>query len=156
MPIKRVHIYDLDGTIIDSSHRYRAINGRIDLQFWRDNEHLAYSDSLLPLANQYWRDIADTECFTIIATARVLSEPDNRFIRDFLGIPNRIISRKIDDNQSGAMLKIKGIIGLFNLHVFKRAEIKVFEDNIQYLKSICDALMAYNVHGVYVPSIQGH
>ena len=39
--ITRVAIYDMDGTIVDSSHRYRTIideNGeRIDLDYLREN-----------------------------------------------------------------------------------------------------------------------
>ena len=39
--IKRFAIYDMDGTIVDSSHRYRTQitpqGEKIDLQFWRDH-----------------------------------------------------------------------------------------------------------------------
>ena len=63
--INRVSIYDMDGTIVCSLHRYRTIvddNGeRIDLQYWRENEYRAGDDSLLPLANQYRMDLKDEE-----------------------------------------------------------------------------------------------
>ena len=90
MAIKRIRIYDMDGTIVCSLHRYRTItdsNGeRIDLDYWRENEHRALDDSLLPLAEQYRQDLADPETYTIIATARVLGKPDLEFIRDTLEI----------------------------------------------------------------------
>lgn len=151
----RVSIYDLDGTIVNSLHRYRAIeNCRIDLDYWRKNEYKAYSDTLLPLADQYKADIKDPECYTIIATARILKDPDNRFIKDKLGIPNYIISRKEGDNQSGATLKIKGLQKLFNLKQFKKADAVFYEDNKSYLNAVCNHF--YNIKGVHVPSEQGH
>ena len=70
--IKKVSIYDMDGTIVCSLHRYRTIvdeNGeRIDLNYWRENQDLALNDSLLPLAEQYKKDLKDESCYVIIAT----------------------------------------------------------------------------------------
>lgn len=154
MAIKRVQIYDMDGTIVCSLHRYRTIDGaRIDLQYWRDNSDLAYSDSLLPLAEQYKADLLDEETFVIIATARVMGEEDWRFVRDILGQPDYFIHRKPDDNRSGGLLKIKGLQKFFNLKPFKNAEITFYEDNATYLKTVCDH---FGIRGVYVPSKQGH
>lgn len=155
--IKRVAIYDMDGTIVDSSHRYRTIiddNGeRIDLDYWRENEYRALDDKLLPLAEQYKRDLADENCFVIIATARVMHEPDWQFVREVLGEPDYFISRKDGDTQSGKTLKINGLARFFNLLNFKNAEFVFYEDNIQYLKAVCDR---FNIRGVYIPSVQGH
>ena len=154
MAIKRVQIYDMDGTIVCSLHRYRTIDGaRIDLQYWRDNSDLAYSDSLLPLAEQYKADLLDEETFVIIATARVMGDEDWRFVRDILGQPDYFIHRKPDDTRSGGLLKIKGLQKFFNLKPFKNAEITFYEDNATYLKTVCDH---FGIRGVYVPSRQGH
>ena len=150
MPIKRVQIYDMDGTIVCSLHRYKTINGaRIDLQHWRDNSHLAMEDSLLPMAEQYKADLQDENCFVIIATARVMGEKDWQFVTDILGMPDYFIHRKPEDTRSGGLLKIKGLQKFFNLKPFKGAEITFYEDNIQYLKTVCDH---FNIRGVYVPS----
>ena len=96
--ISRVAIYDMDGTIVDSSHRYRTIidaNGeRIDLDYWRENQFRAMDDSLLPMFEQYRVDLADDNCYVIIATARVMNEPDWQFVREVLGEPDYFISRK--------------------------------------------------------------
>jgi hydroxymethylpyrimidine pyrophosphatase-like HAD family hydrolase len=155
--ITRVSIYDMDGTIVDSLHRYRTIvdaNGeRIDLDFWRQNEYRAMDDSLLPLAEQYKRDLRDENCFVIIATARVLRSADNQFITDILGEPDYIISRNDGSTISGGSLKINGLAKFFNLVNFKDAEFTFYEDNISYLKAVCDR---FNIRGVYVPSKQGH
>lgn len=152
--MKRIVIYDMDGTLVCSLHRYRVINGKIDLQHWRDNEPLCYLDSLLPLVTQYHADIADNECYTIIATARELKQPDYDFIKNVLGQPDKIIGRKIGDNRSGGLLKILGLKKLFALKQFQGVDNRVFyEDNTAYLKSVCDY---FNIRGVYIPSQQGH
>ena len=155
--ITKVSIYDMDGTIVDSLHRYRTIIGdtgeRIDLDYWRENEYRALDDSLLPLAEQYKTDLRNENCFVIIATARVLHSADNQFIAEILGEPDYIISRKDGDNVSGATLKIAGLAKFFNLLNFKDAEFTFYEDNITYLKAVCDR---FDIRGVYVPSKQGH
>lgn len=155
--IKRVSIYDMDGTIVCSLHRYRTIiddNGeRIDLGYWRENEYRAMGDSLLPLAEQYKNDLRDPNCYVIIATARVLRSADNTFIRDILGEPDYIISRIDGDTISGGLLKINGLAKFFNLNNFKDAEFTFYEDNVNYLKAVCDR---FNIRGVYIPSKQGH
>jgi hypothetical protein len=157
MPLKRVQVYDMDGTIVDSTHRYRTVmkDGKeaIDLEYWRANEFRAYDDDLLPLADQYKRDLADPDCYVIIATARVLNAPDMAFIRDKLGMPDYIVSRKNGDNISGGKLKVKGLKKFFNLPAFKRAAWCFYEDNLTYLSYVCDALC---IEGVFVQSNQGH
>ena len=155
--IKRVSIYDMDGTIVCSLHRYRTIvddsGERIDLNYWRENEYRAMDDSLLPLAFDYKRDLQDENCFVIIATARVLRDADNTFIRDILGEPDYIISRADGDTTSGGTLKINGLAKFFNLKPFRDAEFTFYEDNTSYLKAVCDR---FGIRGVYVPSKQGH
>ena len=153
--MKKVAIYDMDGTIVCSLHRYRTIDNKIDLQYWRDNEYLAGNDSLLPLAEQYKKDLADNDTFVIIATARVLHDADREFINNVLGKPNHIISRKNGDNRSGGLLKILGLNKLFSLKQFAAAKKNAifYEDNTSYLKAVCDY---FNITGVYIPSKQGH
>jgi phosphoglycolate phosphatase-like HAD superfamily hydrolase len=155
--ITKVSIYDMDGTIVDSLHRYRTViddNGeRIDLDYWRENEYRALDDSLLPLAEQYKTDLRNENCFVIIATARVLRAADNQFISEILGEPDYIISRKDGDTISGGKLKIAGLAKFFNLLNFKDAEFTFYEDNITYLKAVCDR---FDIRGVYIPSKQGH
>ena len=152
-----MHIYDMDGTIVDSSHRYRTIvdsaGERIDLDYWRENEYRAMHDQLLPLAEQYKRDLLDPHCYVVIATARVMHEPDWQFVHERLGMPDYFISRPEDSSISGKLLKINGLTKFFNLVNFRGADVVFFEDNIQYLKAVCDR---FNIRGVYIPSVQGH
>ena len=155
--IKHVAIYDMDGTIVDSSHRYRTIvdekGTRIDLDFWRENQFRAMEDSLLPMAEQYAKDLANPETYVIIATARVMNAPDWQFVADVLGEPDYFISRNEGDSQSGKTLKINGLAKFFNLKNFQDAEFVFYEDNVDYLKAVCDR---FGIRGVYIPSVQGH
>lgn len=158
MAIRRISIYDMDGTIVDSSHRYRTIMGsdgkvRIDLAHWRENQPLAMLDKLLPMAKQYRADLRDPECYVIIATARVMNEPDWQYVREILGEPNYFICRKEGDSRGGAILKILGLTKFFNLKNFRTARATFYEDNASYLKEVCDH---FGIGGVYVPSNQGH
>ncbi len=158
MAIKKISIYDMDGTLVDSSHRYRTVteNGvtRIDLAHWRENQPLAMKDTLLPLAAQYRADLADPECYVIIATARVMNAPDWQFVKEILGEPDYFICRKGDnDARGGAAMKISGLTKFFNLRNFRNATATFYEDNTSYLKKVCDH---FNIRGVYVPSNQGH
>jgi hypothetical protein len=154
--ITRVSIYDMDGTIVDSSHRYRTIvdekGTRIDLDYWRQNEYRAGDDSLLPLHRQYLADIADPNCYVIIATARVMNQPDWDFVESKLGLPDYFISRPKDSTVSGRVLKINGLAKFFNLINFRDAEFVFYEDNVDYLKAVCDR---FQIRGVYIPSNQG-
>jgi hypothetical protein len=147
----------MDGTIVDSSHRYRSIteNGitRIDLRYWRANEYRAMDDGLLPLANQYMRDLANDSVYVIIATARVMSDIDHYFVDQVLGQPDYLISRNPKVNIGGAQLKINGLQKFFNLKQFRKADAVFYEDNVQYLKKVCDH---FGIPGVYIPSKQGH
>ena len=152
--MKRIAIYDMDGTVVCSLHRYRTIDNKIDLDYWRENEPLAMQDSLLPLSGQYKLDLQDTNCYVIIATARVLNNPDLQFINEILGMPDYIISRKSGDNRSGGLLKVLGLKKLFSLKQFHNIkDIVFYEDNVSYLKAVCDY---FNIRGVYIPSKQGH
>jgi hydroxymethylpyrimidine pyrophosphatase-like HAD family hydrolase len=152
--LKKVVIYDMDGCLVNSLHRYRSVNGKIDLQYWLDNEHKAYQDSLLPLVEKYQAELLDPECYVIIATARVMNTPDQQFLINILGVPDKLISRNgRDDHRKGADLKIAGLRFLNQLKQFKDLDKHFFEDNAEYLKPVCDFLQC---KGTYIPSKQGH
>lgn len=161
--IKAIHVYDIDGVLVDSSHRYRTMireDGKevIDLQHWREHDKPEFieKDSLLPMAEQYKSDLKNPEIYVIIATARLCSANDANYhyIEQVLGLPDKFAHRKESDgNTSGAVLKIKAIRPLLNLKQFKNVMIHVFEDNIDYLKKMVDTLGGI---GHYIPSKQGH
>lgn len=154
--IKEIHVYDMDGCIVDSSHRYRTMpcGTRIDLQYWLDNEYRAMQDTLLPLAKQFQEQLKNPEIYVIIATARVLNAPDWEFIKTVLGMPNKVISRKgRNDWRSGTDLKAPPLKQLFSLKQFKNAKKWFYEDNKTYLKGVCELT---GMTPVFIPSQQGH
>lgn len=146
----------MDGTIVCSLHRFKTTEqGKIDLQYWIDNctpEKIA-KDKLLPLAEQYKAHLQDENVYTVIATARVLEAADMEYIKNVLGMPNKIVSRNgRKDSRKGADMKIAGLRFLKNLKQFKNATLHFYEDNKDYLYPVADALDAIP-H--YIPSKQG-
>ena len=153
MSIKKIEVFDMDGVLVCSMHRFKTLeNGKIDLDYWRANEYRAGDDTLLPMAAYYQECLSNPEIFVVIATARVLNDPDDVFIRDILGAPDFIISRGKNDTRKGAELKIKGLKKFFNLKPFKNAVVTMYEDNAPQLAAICDY---FKIKGVYIPSAQG-
>lgn len=76
-------IFDLDGTVICSKHRYTALpDGGIDLPAWiRDStRENCFKDSLLPAVRTMRRDFK-AGCRVIICTSRVMSEWDFDFLK---------------------------------------------------------------------------
>lgn len=131
--ISRIHIYDLDGTVIDSDHRYRNLpNGSIDLPYWIENstpEKVAM-DSLMPLAAQYIRDLLDPSTYVVVATARLMAESDLIFLANKLGMPDYMISRRDrTDERKDYVLKVSGLRKLFNLKQFRDTAKKFWDDN---------------------------
>lgn len=156
--IKEIHVYDLDGTVISSSHRYRTIPGeaRIDLNHWREHDKPEFiaKDSLLPHAAQYKADLKNPEILVVIATARAAIPGDAnwQFVEKKLGLPDFFIHRQgVDDTRKGAKLKIDGLMPIINKYA--GAIVHFWEDNQDYLNEVCEATGAIP-H--YVPSTQGY
>lgn len=135
--VTKVHFWDIDGTLVDSSHRYRDLPcGKIDLEYWKANcvPEQIDKDTLLPLAKQYKKDLQDNSTAVIIATARLLQASDYEYIEKYLGNPHAIISR-LSDGAKDHELKECGILRLFNEYK-KLAEAsikKLFDDKLSNL-----------------------
>ena len=157
--IKQIHIYDIDGTLVDSTHRYRTITKpdgslAIDFPHWVANRHTAMQDKLLPLAEQYQAQLKDPSIYVIAATARMMVAEETKHIKEVLGWPDFMISRKNGDMRSGALLKVLGLNRLFSLKQFAIITARYFyEDNQDYLDAVCKA---HNCQPVFVPSKQGY
>ena len=108
-------IWDLDGTVIDSSHRYSTLaNGDIDLPRWiADNtrENIE-QDKLLPLARLMRSNYRQGDT-VIICTARVLGVYDHCFLADHGIKAQFILSRAIGDNRGDAEMKRQKLLALF-------------------------------------------
>lgn len=100
-------IFDLDGTVIDSTHRQASHpDGTLDLEHWVENSTpaLIERDTLLPLADVMRAAIMRGDD-VIICTARVLAEADLDFLeRRGLYVPD-ILSRPEGCNWPDPVLK---------------------------------------------------
>ena len=145
---KQIHIFDMDGTIVDSTHRYRIdpTTGKIDLPFWIEHdkpEFIAKDKPKGALAEIYREMIVDPEIYVVIATARVMKKADYNWLEKNLGLPNKIISRNgRNDNRKGAKMKIDGLRYLKNLKQFVNIPKWFYEDNLDYLYPVANFLGA--------------
>jgi hypothetical protein len=102
-------IYDLDHTVIDSSHRQATLaDGSLDLAHWIENntpEKIA-RDSLLPLAKEM-RENFKRGAEIVVCTARVLQDADYEFLRDHGLHAHAILSRPMGDSTPDWLLKDK-------------------------------------------------
>ena len=103
------YIFDLDHTVIDSSHRQLTrADGSLDLEHWIENctREKIFGDSLLPLAKEMQTLIAKNRS-VIVCTARVLSVYDYEFLAAHGLDADVILSRPIGDRTSDHLLKEK-------------------------------------------------
>jgi len=102
------YIFDLDHTIIDSSHRQLTkADGSLDLAHWIENntpEKIA-ADTELPLAN-HWRAVQnDAHCSVIVCTARVIGAADLAWLDSHGLYADAVLSRAMGDSSPDWLLK---------------------------------------------------
>ena len=104
-------IYDLDHTVIDSSHRQATLpNGDLDLDHWREHSTpaLIARDRLLPLA-QHWKTQRERGAEIVVCTARVMGAADYEYLR-VNGLEwDAMLSRREGDTTSDAILKERAL-----------------------------------------------
>lgn len=104
----KTFIFDLDHTVIDSSHRQITLaDGSLDLNNWIENctKEKIMADKLLPLAN-HWRDVSrGSNNSVIVCTARVMGEHDHAFLESHGLKADAILSRAMGDCSGDADLK---------------------------------------------------
>ena len=104
-------IYDLDHTVIDSSHRAATLpDGSINLDHWREHStpELIARDRLLPLA-KHWRISRARGAEIVVCTARVMGEADYQYLADNGLQWDGMICRTEGDTSSDAILKERGL-----------------------------------------------
>ena len=126
-----IYIFDLDGTVIDSSHRFSGTaEGKLDLAKWIENSTRKniFKDSLLPLAD-FMKALIKADKNVWICTARNMKKADFDFLA-FHGLNAKIIlSRKEGDFRNDHDLKTAKLKRLFNLKQFQGMEKIMFDDN---------------------------
>jgi len=128
--VKNISIFDMDGTIIDSSHRQATKpDGTLNLAAWIENatpEKIS-KDIVLPLAQQI-RKRQKAGDYVLICTARQMSFADFEFLQDNGICPDKIISRPLGNMEADGSLKAKQLSKLFNLKQFAKASKIMFDD----------------------------
>jgi hypothetical protein len=153
-----VVVFDLDMTLIDSSHRHASNpDGSIDLAHWFQNatpEKIA-KDTLLPLARLVPRYYAAGHKI-VLCTARCLQTADHKFLADhakelphhaLFGRPGYFVTPDmaeypnsyhgfVGDTSGDGELKIRQIqeyIETLGFKNFMAARVQIFEDNLKSL-----------------------
>lgn len=130
--MKRVVIFDLDETVVNSAHRTpNHPDGTLNLPLYlsmktREN---TLRDTLLPLAN-FWRSLDLSETYVVVCTARSWNSFDQEFL-DIHGLrAHKIIARftEAHNNLRDAELKRRGLAKLFALKQFRHLPKIMFDD----------------------------
>ena len=105
------YIFDLDHTVIDSSHRQATRpDGSLDLDHWKANStpKLIERDTLLPLANE-WRKLHKRGHEIVVCTARVMGPADYFYLGSRGLFAHKIISRAEGDRTPDDLLKLRAL-----------------------------------------------
>lgn len=126
-------VWDLDGTLIDSSHRVRFHeNGEFDLEAWyeKNTEEYIMKDSLLPLYELYasYRDMGYTQ---ICVTARNMSSVDMKYLHENNLTFDMVLHRE-DSMDLDEVLKSKKLKAYFK--EFQLIPFMAFDDKEENLK----------------------
>ena len=136
----RIYIFDLDGTIIDSSHRAtHDQNGNIDLENWKEKstKDFIFQDSLLPLYAKL-QQVYKNGDMVILCTARELGKWDLEYIHFYNIYYDKIISRPKGNTTKDHILKKAQCRYLFNLPCYRDMEKWFFDDNEANLEALAD------------------
>jgi hypothetical protein len=135
----RYNIFDLDGTVVDSSHRHVAKpDGSFCLDGWRANctPEKIMQDKLLPLAN-VWKQMWEAGQIIVICTARVLQGADFDFLRHHGLHFDKVLGRHGErDMRPDAELKVANLLSL-NVD-FRRVSNVFYEDNDAVREAVTD------------------
>lgn len=150
-----VVVFDLDMTVIDSSHRHASKpDGSIDLAHWFQNakKEMIDRDTFLPLARSV-RRLYDAGHKIVLCTARCMQEADYDFIaRHSDVLPHHALFSRagrfvtsdspefaesyhgfIGDSREDGLIKLEQITGYIQslgFNNFEDANVILFEDNL--------------------------
>ncbi len=133
MSFKRLVIFDLDETIIDSAHRTpNRPDGTLDLDryFALKNRESIFKDSLLPLARTF-KALDRSENYVVICTARAMNQDDYDYLAAHGLDAHKILCRPLDGSENhikDAKLKRRKIQRLRNLRQFAGLPVVMFDD----------------------------
>ena len=149
-----VVVFDLDMTVIDSSHRHVSKpDGSIDLKAWFENCHKVADDTLLPLASAV-RRLYNAGHKVVLCTARCMQDADFAWLgrhaselphHAFFSRQGRFVEKAspeyansfygfIGDDRSDEAIKleqVQGYIETLGFKTFDEANVIIFEDNLK-------------------------
>ena len=134
----RVCIYDLDGTIINSSHRIKLReDGSLDLNHWKNNstKDMIFQDTLLPLYETLRWDYINGN-YVVICTARELGKWDMEYIHSMGIYYDKIISRPKGNITIDHVLKARQLKYFWQLKPFQKLHKIFYDDNLNNLQAI--------------------
>ena len=129
-------IFDLDGTVIDSSHRHATLaDGSLDLAHWRENAtpEKIFQDGLLPLARSM-RSLYEAGHTVIVCTARAIIQADLDFMANNNLQYHAFLSRAWGDVSPDADLKERVLRDYFakrDLRLGVDVQPIMFDDNLK-------------------------
>ena len=137
-----LYIFDLDGTVIDSSHRQNTRpDGSLDLAHWIENNtpEKILADSLLPLAEKM-RSVRSATDTVAVITARVIGNADLAFMsRNGLKF-DHLFSRAEGNQTPDDLLKRRAILKLAKKlqrsMAWMRKNAIFFDDNLDVLSMV--------------------
>jgi len=130
--MKRIVIFDLDETIVDSAHRTpNHPDGTLNLPLYLElkNRENTMKDGLLPMA-RIWQNLNLEENYVIVCTARTWKDFDQEFLDTHGLVAHKILHRKADGSENhvpDAKLKRKWL-KMLNLKQFKNLPAIMFDD----------------------------
>jgi len=134
-----LYIFDLDGTVIDSSHRQNTRpDGSLDLAHWIENNTVdkILADSLLPLAEKM-RSVRSVKDTVAVITARVIQDADLAFLKRHNLKFDYLYSRAQGNNTPDDLLKRRAILRLAKKlqrsMAWMRKNTVFFDDNLEVL-----------------------
>lgn len=152
----KIAFYDLDGTLLDSLHRFQVKAGAfppvIDLDHWKEREHLAHLDQVIPgMARKFKADMINPDIITAISTNRYYCE-NTRAVMDQAGLIPDFISARTHEKQRSKELKQDFMRDL--MIELQINEAVFYDDNIRILREVKAAIGAA-ITCIYKPSDQG-
>ena len=139
-------IFDLDGTVIDSTHRQATkADGSLDLDHWFENNtpEKILADSLLPLADTM-RALMAAGHKIVICTARAVQDADKLFLAINRLPYHALLHREVGNMESDASLKIRLLETYFIAEGFDnaaQAKALMFDDNLK----VIDAMLSIGI-----------
>jgi len=140
-------IFDLDGTVIDSTHRQATkADGSLDLDHWFENNTAdkIMADSLLPLAESM-RAIMAAGHKIVICTARAIQPADKLFLAVNRLAYDALLHREIGNMEGDASLKIRLLEEYFigeGFNCAADAKAIMFDDNLK----VIEAMRSIGIH----------